>query len=553
MSQQKVNHRPEASVDKQKDIVKPPGHSGSHLTKDDRLQIEVGIKQGFSKKTMGELTGKDPTTIAKEIQLHRKPYSSSFLYSIDCKNYKACKDRKKYSAACCSPQCEHYQAFQCKRRDHTPGACNGCADMHSCHYQKYIYHAEEAHTAYRYTLEDARKGENLTTKEAMEIGAVLKEGLGKGQSIYHIVQNHPEINVCERTLYNYMERGTLGTADIHYVDLRRAAKRKKRQKMSKKTSGQYKKRKDNKHLIGRKYEDFVDFMEKHPDASILQMDTVYNNVSEGPFIQTFLIWDTSTLIGFLHDKKTSENMLAGINKLENILGKELFKEVAVVTATDRGSEFMLADEAEHDSDGNIRTHLFYCDPLASGQKGSLEQKHTLLRYVCAKGRDLRDDIGLRTQDDLNIVLSHIGSYALKELYGQSGLGACRFMKPAVYEALRNFGIVEIPADKVYLKEDLLKNEAARKAAQKPSSNSDDAEPQSTEATSEDSTVQNDDKIPENINPRDASSTKEHIVKNCDRRKRVEQKGTGKRIRRHEPLWVKRILERQIKTNGTEVL
>ena len=46
-----------------------------------------------------------------------------------------------------------------------------------------------------------------------------------------------------------------------------------------------------------------------------------------------------------------------------------------VIKTDRGTEFSDADGLEKDNDGSIRTHVFYCDPMQSCQKGSLENNH----------------------------------------------------------------------------------------------------------------------------------------------------------------------------------
>jgi len=58
-------------------------------------------------------------------------------------------------------------------------------------------------------------------------------------------------------------------------------------KISKKKSKGFKKRADNKHLIGRKYNDYKQYIDDNPNALITQMDTVYNNETTGPFIQTF--------------------------------------------------------------------------------------------------------------------------------------------------------------------------------------------------------------------------------------------------------------------------
>ena len=76
-----------------------------------------------------------------------------------------------------------------------------------------------------------------------------------------------------------------------------------------------------------------------------------------------------------HEEKTAKVMVEGIDLLESILGKELFLKEVEVVKTDRGSEFSDAEGLEKDNDGSMRTHVFYCDPMASRQKGSLENYH----------------------------------------------------------------------------------------------------------------------------------------------------------------------------------
>ena len=67
-------------------------------------------------------------------------------------------------------------------------------------------------------------------------------------------------------------------------------------------------------------------------------------------------------------------MLDGILLLEEILGKQMFEKEVDVILTDRGSEFVLAEEAERREDGTRRTRMFYCDSMASWQKGSFKSK-----------------------------------------------------------------------------------------------------------------------------------------------------------------------------------
>lgn len=48
---------------------------------------------------------------------------------------------------------------------------------------------------------------------------------------------------------------------------------------------------------------------------------------------------------------------------------------------------------------------YYCDPMQSGQKGGLEQAHTMLRMVLPKGTSF----GFLTQWDVNTIVNHINS------------------------------------------------------------------------------------------------------------------------------------------------
>jgi IS30 family transposase len=141
--------------------------------------------------------------------------------------------------------------------------------------------------------------------------------------------------------------------------------------------------------------------------------------------------------------------------LENILGKELFRKYVHVLLTDRGAEFSAAEGMEIDSDGLRRTRVFYCDPMQSGQKGTLENKHVELRYIFPKGTDLKT-LGLTDQNALNLALSHINSAPVEKLGGKSPLDLADFMYHDLYERLEAFGIHKIEKDRVILKPYLLK-------------------------------------------------------------------------------------------------
>ena len=186
------------------------------------------------------------------------------------------------------------------------------------------------------------------------------------------------------------------------------------------------------------------------------MDTVYNDETSGPFIQTFKILRASILIGILHKEKSAQAMIDGVNMLENILGSDVFRKYAHVILTDRGSEFSAADKLETSKDGTKRTRIFYCDPMQSGQKGSIENKHTELRYIFPKKTNL-SALGLINQNVLNLAMSHLNSAPLKILGGKSSLEFTEFLFPDLYEKLLEFGIQKIDKDEIILKPYLLKS------------------------------------------------------------------------------------------------
>ena len=418
-----------------------------HLTLEERRIIRKGIEDGWTKTSIAKTLGKDKSTIGKEIKLHRFLSYKCHL-PLECDTYRKCKHGRH-----CTADCPDYIPFRCKRRDRSPGACNGCSRHHSCRFDKYKYSPEKAHEEYRTTLVDARLGVNLTTSEAKAMGDVISPLLKQGLSPYAILQSHPELGICEKTLYNYIEGGVLKeVSGATVMDLRRKVSR----KPSKKLAARYKKRQDHTYLKGRTYKDYEAYREKNPDSFVTQMDTVYNDVSNGPFLQTFKFICCGVMVAIYHDTKTAQDMLDGVGVLEKILGRKVFRKYVHILLTDRGSEFSSASLMENPDGGARRTRVFYCDPMQSGQKGSLENNHIALRCICPKGTDLRA-IGLTGQEQLNLALSHINSVPVKKLGGKSPLETARFFYPDLYKKLTAFGICPVESDKIVLKPYLLKN------------------------------------------------------------------------------------------------
>ena len=416
-----------------------------HLTAQERLIIEKGIENGSTKAAIALTIGKDKSTVGKEIKKHRELVHKS-SYKINCANIKNCS----HNHVC--DNCADFKPFTCNRRDRSPGACNGCSKYTHCRYDKYRYKADFSHKKYREDLVDSRTGINMSYEECKAMADIIVPLIEAGHSPYHIVTNHPELNISEKTLYNYIENGIFREFGLLDIDLRIKTKR----KITKKASNKYKKREDKKYLNGRTYDDFINYTAENKNLSVVEMDTVYNNGSTGPFMQTFKFLDYSFMFIVYQEEKTAKSMVEGVDLLEKILGKDLFSEEVAIIKTDRGSEFCDAEGFEKEENESRRTRIFYCDPMASGQKGSLENNHKEIRYICPKENDLKD-LGLNSQEKANLIVSHINSQSKEHLKGKSPLEVMEFMNPALYQKFKDFGIERINKDNIVLKPYLLKD------------------------------------------------------------------------------------------------
>ena len=416
-----------------------------HLTVQERIIIEKDIENGSTKAAIALTIGKDKSTVGKEIKKHRELVHKS-SYKINCANMKNCS----HNHVC--DNCADFKPFTCNRRDRSPGACNGCSKYTYCRYDKYRYKADFSHKKYREDLVDSRTGINMSYEECKAMADIIVPLIKAGHSPYHIVTNHPELNISEKTLYNYIENGIFREFGLLDIDLRIKTKR----KITKKASNKYKKREDKKYLNGRTYDDFINYTAENKNLSVVEMDTVYNNGSTGPFMQTFKFLDYSFMFIVYQEEKTAKSMVEGVDLLEKILGEDLFSEEVAIIKTDRGSEFCDAEGFEKEENESRRTRIFYCDPMASGQKGSLENNHKEIRYICPKENDLKD-LGLNSQEKANLIVSHINSQSKEHLKGKSPLEVMEFMNPALYQKFKDFGIERINKDNIVLKPYLLKD------------------------------------------------------------------------------------------------
>ena len=176
------------------------------------------------------------------------------------------------------------------------------------------------------------------------------------------------------------------------------------------------------------------------------------NSTTGPYIQTFIFEKTQFMIGILKHDKTSKEMSSTINDFEEILNKNDFEKLFGLLLTDRGTEF---EKSElfifNPKTGEKRLDIFYCDSMASYQKPHVENNHNYVRDIIVNKLSI-DNI---TQNDLNLVFSHINSTPRESLNGKTPYEMFEFLYGV--EPIKLFNIQKIERDNVILKPYLLKH------------------------------------------------------------------------------------------------
>lgn len=367
---------------------------------------------------------------------HKKDCTRMHICNTSCD--RLCKKCKTLN---CYRSCQDYTPMKCIHLTRFPHVCNGCKQIPICRIEKQHYRAKVADANYHELLKSAREGIDITPNELTRLDDLISPLILKGQSLTHIFANHKdEIDSSERTLYSYFDKNLFTARNI---DLPRKVRYKPRKKISKPSERvQF-------HRLGRTYDDFNAFIESNPGVSVVEMDTVYGTKG-GNVILTFFFRNCSLMMGFLLDSCTQDCVHEAIDRIYEEVGADVFMNSFPVILTDNGSEFKSPESIECDSNGNERTKVFYCNPMASYQKPHIEKNHEYIRYILPKGKSLKN----RTQEDITLAMNHINSTARASLNGCTPYKLAQLLLDK--SLLEKTLLIEIPADEVHLKPALLK-------------------------------------------------------------------------------------------------
>lgn len=429
-----------------------PGNQ-KHLTLHNRIYIENELNKGTSFKDIAKFLCKDPTTISKEVMAHRLSdwYHKGTFYNAKnfcvhryhCKKTNACRKIilcgiKCTSCPTCNQACPDFEKERCTRLTKAPYVCNGCDKQinHCTIAHKYTYDARFAHRKYKEKLSDSRAGINLTKRELHQKDIIVSPLIQQGQSPYQIVTNHPELEMSVRTVYTYMNMGLFTARNI---DLKRKVKFKSRKCHKTQIT-------DRSVFVNRT---FADFSGLHL-SRFTEMDTVHSSRESDKVLLTFFFTEEKLFLAFLMNRCTKGAVRLVFDRLEKRMGTYEFISAFEHLLTDRGSEFADPDALETGVNGLQRTSIYYCDPMRSGQKGGLEQAHTMLRMVLPKGTSFE----FLTQWDVNLIVNHINSTPRESLGGRTPYSVA--LETLGEEVLNAFQLRPIAPDEVNLTPKLIR-------------------------------------------------------------------------------------------------
>lgn len=393
-----------------------------HLSYEERKNIEDGLNARKSINQISIELNRYHSTILREIDRNKVYYKPS--------NFNNCYNDKT-------------KEYSCNKLFKTPHVCNGCKSRSGCRKERLTYYARKADDSYRELISSCKQGIDLNDEEIYNINKVIKPLVKKGQTTNHLYINHPEVlNFSKVSFYNYINKGVF---EFGPLDFPRIVKHKKRKNNKRRT------RQEREILTNRKYEDFIEFTKKNPELNIVEMDTVEGLMSDSKCILTLFWRKSNFMLMFLLESQTTDEVTKVFEYLQQTLLEDDYKRLFQVILTDNGHEFYDVDNIEYNhKTGEYISHLFFCDPSASWQKGGIEKNHEFIRYVLPKKTTFKN----LTQNDCSIIANHINSLCRKSLNNNCPFKAMLFSCDE--QVLNTLNMYYIEPDEVQLNKKLIK-------------------------------------------------------------------------------------------------
>ena len=380
-----------------------------HFTPNERIALLAYLMKGMSIPEIAKRIRKSPSTIYREITRGSvRKEGDGYMYGKGC------------------------QLLEYKYR-----ICNQCPKHETgCNKDRIYYDVNKAEEEARLLRHESNKGPRIGIEKFQRIDSILDNLVRKGQSLEHIWHTQKEVQeVSCLTLRRWIANGYM---KVKIINLRRAKRYKKAYK--------YRETKVDLSLnakikLGRTMQDYLSFVEEHPNHLLIQTDSVEGRKKDKRNLLTVMFVKSGLQLAKFYNKAASS---IEVHSLLLIMMKSIGKRTSlpIVVLTDNGKEFAMITDLEKE----VRDfHVFFADPYQSCDKAECERNHELLRYVIPKGYSLEGF----TQEEVDEIMSNINSYARESLQWKKPVEI--FRQAFGDELLQKWKIHEIDPSEVELR------------------------------------------------------------------------------------------------------
>lgn len=371
----------------------------TRLTIDDRINLQAAIAKGTSLSDVCKLLKKNRSTIYRELTTYYIVKEARKTCS-HCSKLQYCRDNGiKFPTNL--KACSDFVPIICQKNKKYPYVCNGCYMNFQCHNSKRYYDCTKAEAMSLNNRVTTRKRKLLSQDQISTIDKIVSPLVKEnGQSIHHVYVTNPTLwEICsERTIRRLIYDRYL---DAKAFDLPRFVRFEHK--------SQYAIVRENRianieRMYQRTFTDFTRFIKKHSDLSIVQYDSVIGQIDDKKAILTITFPKERFQFGRIIKKGDPDSVQGIMNYLFTLFGYEKAKNIFTINLADNGIEFSYFHKLEQ-----YDVRVYFTNPYKSTDKAGCERNHEFIRYIIPKGKTL-DNL---TQDDVNLMFSHINSYVRK--------------------------------------------------------------------------------------------------------------------------------------------
>lgn len=203
--------------------------------------------------------------------------------------------------------------------------------------------------------------------------------------------------LCRQTVYKYIEKGYLWPLTNGKLRYKGTKKRRYRKvKRAKRAPA------------GTSIEQRPDYINNREEPGHWEMDTLEGAKRTKKCMNVLTERVTREEVGTLLQEQTAYCVVDMLDRIEEKIGTEAFREVFKSITVDNGHEFSDCEGMERSClrPGEKRTKVWYCHPRFPGERGSNEKQNQMLRWFFPKGTDFTNI----SQAEVDDVVAWVNNY-----------------------------------------------------------------------------------------------------------------------------------------------